>query len=104
MKTEDRQDFGEIKAAILRVDFESITQNGFNGNDYERGAVCAKLPKPFDVKSLLQVIDRYTSGNSGAIISPGPICGEGTKEQWLIMPPENASALKSNLRTKIPKK
>ena len=60
MKTEDRKDFGEIKAAILRVDFEPITQNGFNGNDYERGAVCAKLPKAFDVRSLLQIMDRYT--------------------------------------------
>jgi hypothetical protein len=104
MKTESREDFQPIKAELLATSFAPIARCGFSVNDYEPGSVCAKLPSRLDAGALLQVIDRYTSGNSGAIISPGPHCGADGVEQWLIMPPKVAAELKSNLRINAPRK
>jgi len=104
MATQDRKDFGDIKAAILSASFEPAVRHGFNPNDYDQGVLCAKLPQPFDDIGLLDIIDRYTSGNSGAIVGHGPSCGNDNKEQWLILSPEAAGELKANLRSNTPKK
>lgn len=104
MTTEDREEFGGMKAAILNASFTPIGKHGFNCDDYGPGVVGAKMPQHFDDIGLLRVIDRYTSGNSGAVVGPGPACGQNELEQWIIMRPEVASELKARLRTNKPMK
>jgi hypothetical protein len=95
--------FGEIKQTLINTIFSPIDQHGFNVQDYEQHVVCAKIQNQVDSDELLKIIDLYTSGNNGAIISPGPVCGDKI-EQWVIMPPETARELKVNLRCNSPKK
>jgi hypothetical protein len=96
--------FSEIKAAVLDADLTPIAQSKFNASDYGFGAVCLKLPRIFETDILLELADKYTSGNNGVIVSPGPLCGGGKIEQWLIMPSGAAEELKANLRSNSPKK
>jgi hypothetical protein len=101
MKVENQPEFGNIKAAILNATFTPISQHSLDPSAYPTGAVCAQLPKPFDQRLLLRIMDLYTPGNNGAIVSSD---GRDDRPQWLIMQPDMAQQLKVNLRTGSRKK
>ncbi len=96
--------YSKIKAEIIGADFSPVEEKGFSPGDYDQGAVCAKLQNHFPPKELLRIVDQYTSGNNGVIVSSGPSCDSSKEEQWLVMSPEIVTQLKANLRTNTPVK
>jgi hypothetical protein len=98
MTLERTKDFGAIKDAILNATFASVFPQVRDAYAYPADAVYAPLPSHFNEKDVLNVIDMYTSGNSGAIV------GASAAEKTLIIPDSKLQELKANLRTGTRKK
>ena len=100
MRIEDKPDFKQIRRELLDVTFAPVAACGLNPNDYPAGSLSARLSQPFDARSLLRVIDSYTAGDTGAIVSTQ----RDDARPLVIMSAQALEELRANLRTNTRKK